>query len=286
MKHIQNITWLVVAMGLLNSCKKDSTAAVPPPLSVANCVLKSEATSLVGNEKTFEYQYDQNGNPKEVKIYNRFGGLISTCRVGSNTVTWNNNPQTEGWDRETNTVYQTSDIFTGFPAKASVSFREDLITQVNVWTYFFFYDAKGRLITVGEQTDNVPGDWEYDLNISYDKNDNVTSLQYVWTTGPREPIPPITVKKYDDKPTPYAGVKGWQFLNVNFAWNNYDPEPLITALSKNNPLDYTMGAGADKWERNMVYTYNEAGFPIERKNTNKHEGGEYTFLQTFAYDCQ
>ena len=170
--------------------------------------------------------------------------------------------------------------------KGYVSVDDGDTLRVHYYTYFFFYDNKDRLMTIGEQTDYILGDWEYDLHIYYNDQDNVTAIQYEWTTGPNQVIPPITVSAYDDKPTPYAGIKQWPFLNINFAWDNYDPEPVFTALSKNNPLDYSMGSGADLFTRKMVYTYNDDGFPIERKNTNKNVNGEYTFLQTFSYDCK
>lgn len=170
---------------------------------------------------------------------------------------------------------------------ASVSIDDGDTLRVNYYTYFFFYNAKGQLIKVGEQTDYIVGDDEYDLNIYYNEQGNVSALQYEWTTGPRQVIPAITVTAYDDKPTPYAAIKAMPFLMIDYSWNNYDPEPILTALSKNNPLDYDLGrTGPDIFTRKMVYTYNPEGFPTERKNTNKNVNGEYTFLQTFSYTCK
>jgi hypothetical protein len=159
-------------------------------------------------------------------------------------------------------------------------------TLVNYYTYSFFYNAKNQLEKVSEQTSNIVGDWEYDLSINYNDQGNVQALQYKTTSGPNQVIPPVSVTAYDDKPTPYAGIRSWPFLMINFAWNNYDPEPLLTALSKNNPLNYSTGTGASLFTRAMAYTYNSDGFPTERKNTNKNASGEYTFLQTFSYDCK
>ncbi len=138
---------------------------------------------------------------------------------------------------------------------------------------------------VKQQTPQVAGDFEYDLTIIYNDKDNVTSLQYELTTGPRT-VTVITVAAYDDKPNPYAALKSWKFLATRFVWDNYDPEPILTALSKNNPFDYTLGQTPNQWNRRMIYLYNGDGFPIERKNTNQSPNGtKSTFVQTFAYNC-
>lgn len=282
MKNYLNISLTaLIAATILFSCKKTPVAPAPPAGTQAKCVIKTETTALSGNGKNFEYQFDGKGN---LIVVNVVGVSAGVYEIGSNTITKNytylNKPAF------TSIRYETSDITTGLPARAFVSINDGDITRVNYYTYFFFYNANNQLIKVGEQRDYVIGDREYDLNIFYNAQGNVSGFQYEWTTGPREIIPPVTVTAYDDKPTPYAGVKGWRFFMINFAWDNYDPEPILTALSKNNPLNYTTGTGANVFKREMVYTYNSDGFPIERKNTNKNANGEYTFLQTFAYNCK
>ena len=177
-------------------------------------------------------------------------------------------------------VYEGS-IFNALPVKLHVSITEQGITRTDIFTYFFFYDNKDRLIKIGEQTDHVIGDYEYDLSIFYDERDNVTALKYEFTTGPGT-VTTIAANGYDDKPNPFAGVKGWPFL-MHAAWDNYDPEPLFTALSKNNPLGFTMPDGL---KRTMNYTYNDKGFPLKRINTNTNASGIYSFEETFDYQCQ
>jgi len=165
-----------------------------------------------------------------------------------------------------------------------VSINDGQITTVKYETYFFFYNDKDQLIKVGQQTDNIKGDWEYDLDIYYNDQGNVTGLQYKWTTGPNQIIPPVTVTAYDDKPNPYAGVKAWRFMSAN--WNSSDPASIIIALSNNNPLGFSTGSGSSLFKREMVYQYNDKGFPVERKNTNTNSGGQYTFLETYSYNCK
>ena len=280
-KYLKLILVTLLSTGILFSCKKSSTTTTTPITTQAKCVVKTETTALSGNGKNFEYQFDGKEN---LIVINVVGVSAGVYEIGSNTVT--KNYTYLGKPAFTSTRYETSDITTKLTARAFVSINDGDITRVNYYTYFFFYNNNNQLIKVGEQTDYVIGDWEYDLNIFYNAQGNVSGFQYEWTTGPRDVFPPIIVTAYDDKPTPYAGVKGWRFFMINFAWDNYDPEPILTALSKNNPLNYTTGTGANVFKREMVYKYNSDGFPIERKNTNKNVNGEYTFLQTFAYNCK
>lgn len=46
------------------------------------------------------------------------------------------------------------------------------------------------------------------------------------------------VDGHDNHSTPYAGVKGYKYLMSN--WDNSDPGPIITALSKNNPTRFRL----------------------------------------------
>jgi hypothetical protein len=257
---------------ILGGCSKDKALA---PLKTSNCVLQSEATTLIGNDATWTYEYDQDGNPKVITKMNRYGGVENKVEIvfDGTIITRSNAILKTGYDAA---------IMLALPTKADVSITMGGVEQRNYWSYFFFYDAKGRLVKVGEQTNNVTNDHEYDLTITYDDNDNVTQLFYERTTGPRDPIPTVKVSGYDDKPSPYTGVKSYKFLMNNYNWDNYDPGYILQALSANNPLDYTVG----DFTRTMSYKYNEHGFPTECLNTNQNANGTATFLQTFSYLCK
>jgi hypothetical protein len=272
-KYIKTILLTFVITSMLISCGKDKT---PPNAAIADCLIKTAVVSS-SNSASAEYIFDSNNNLSSVKE------LPSgrTVNIGSNTVT-NNYTYLDrpAWNL---IKYDVSDITQELPVMAFVSINDGQITTVNYETYFFFFDDKDQLVKVGQQTDNIKGDWEYDLDIYYNTQGNVTGLQYKWTTGPNQVIPPVTVTAYDDKPNPYSGVKAWRFISAN--WNSSDPASIITALSKNNPLNYSMGSGSSLFKREMVYQYNDKGFPIERKNTNTSATGQYTFLETFSYNC-
>ena len=272
--------FMLVLFGILSSCDKDSTANITPPNipnpPTASCYIKT----VTNTGFTTSYEFDSNNNLSTIKGPTAY----RITNIGSNTVTYNyitSSLSLPGWR---SVKYEASDIKTQFPAKAFVSTNDGQTTTVNYETYFFFYNTKNQIIKVGQQTDNIIGDWEYDLDIFYNEQGNVTALQYKWTTGPNIILPPITVTGYDDKPNPYSAIKGLPFINANL--NSSDPASIIIPLSKNNPLNYTSGSGADIFKRQMTYQYNEKGFPTERKNVNKNGNSpEYTFFETFTYNC-
>ena len=104
------------------------------------------------------------------------------------------------------------------------------------------------------------------------------------STGPRDNITIITVAAYDDKPNPYSTIPYWKFI-LPQRWNNSEPEPLIVALSQNNPLDLNYN---NITSRTMSYTYNEKGFPITKTYVNKNiqTGATSTFNETYSYTCK
>jgi hypothetical protein len=177
------------------------------------------------------------------------------------------------------TVFDRS-IFDELPTKADTAITEGGITKTKVSTHFFVYDSKQRLVTVGQQTDFVLGDHEYDLTITYDDRDNAIALSYEFTTGPRSKVT-IAATGYDDNPNPFTAIEHWYHL-MHAGWDNYDPEPIFTALSKNNLLGFTLPNGV---KREVTYAYNGHGYPIQRTQTNINGADRYSFDETFVYQC-
>lgn len=268
--------------GFLTGCKKGGGSGTPGPgPGTATCAPAGETTTLIGNEASWQYQYDSKGNIAKIIKLNKYGQQEIVTEVFSDKII----RTTSGAIIRTN---YNANIFEALPSQAQVSLTiNGGAEQTNYYTYSFSYDSKKRLSKIVEHTASVPNDKEWELIITYNDKDNVTKLQYGWTTHPTEPVTAISVVAYDDKPNPYAAVKYYKFLMNNYAWDNYDPEPVLTALSSNNPLDYTLNAGNPlQFKRTMTYTYNEHGFPTERVNTNKNSSGEATFKQTFSYNCK
>ena len=278
-KIIFPISFPIVIL-LLGGCSKTTTPATP---GVAACQLKTESTTLPGNNATYEYGYDGKGKITTIKKF--IGGiyhvLSDSILIGDKTVVRYFKYGSPNFNRVQTTEYNQSFV-DGMPTEAQVSLQEDAITHTNINHYFFFYDSKNRLNKVGQQTDHVNGDSEYDLSIGYDNADNVTTLSYAWTTGPNT-ITTIAAWGYDDKPTPFASIKNWYFF-MHANWDNYDPEPIFTALSKHNPLGYTL---PDGFKRTMSYVYNDKGFPAKRMNTNTNSSGAVgAFEETFDHQCK
>lgn len=278
--YLKVMLFTVILSSILSSCEKDATVSLNPPNIPnpprASCFIKT----VTNTGFTTTYEFDNNNNLSTIK-----GPTADRItNIGSNTITSNyitSSLSLPGWR---SIIYEASNITTQFPSKAFVSINDGQITTVNYETYFFFYNTKNQIIKVGQQTDNILGDWEYDLDIYYNEQGNVSALQYKWTTGPNIILPPVTVTAYDDKPNPYSAIKGLPYINAN--WNSSDPASIITALSKNNPLNYTSGSGSDIFKRQMTYQYNEKGFPTERKNVNRNGSStDYTFFETFTYNC-
>lgn len=279
MKKNTLFTFLLFFVFIFDGCKKDTTPGLAPNQEA--CKPKTESTNLSGNNAIYEYTYNTAG---KINGINKFIG--GGYNVLQDSFAIFDHTTVHYYSGGTNPVIVSTEYDGNFndgllPSKAQVAFEEKGITQTDINSYLFFYDTKKRLIKVSEQTKNVVGDWEYDLTITYNNQDNVTALSYENTTGPKG-ISTITATGYDDKPSPYSGIKSYPFF-MHAAWNNYDPEPLFTALSKNNPLGYTM---PDGFKREMTYIYNDKGFPTQRMNTNTNISGTYSFIETYGYQCQ
>ena len=263
----------------VQSCKKNDTLA-PGVAAQAKCTIKSETNDLIGNEAFWEYTFNDKGNLSVIKQFNPSGTLQATTTVGEIDLSYRS-PGVQ-------TYYAyNANIHSGNPTLLNISsINSSGVSTPDHTTFTFFYDAKKRLIKVSQKTNNITTDNEWDMSIAYNDKDNVTSLSYQFTTGPRTTFV-TTVAGYDDKPNPYAAISSWKYLSVHFAWDNYDPQPIISALSRNNPLDYTLGTVPNQWKRAIFYTYNRDGFPISVLNTNTSPAGSTgSFPQTFVYNCR
>jgi YD repeat-containing protein len=178
------------------------------------------------------------------------------------------------------THFQGGGALDGFPTRSEIAVTEGAITRTNTDSYYYFYDGQDRLEIVGRQSDHIVGDYEYDLEITYDDRSNAAALSYVFTTGPRQRLT-IAASGYDDKPNPFVGIPFW-YRVMHAAWDNYDPDPVFTALSKNNLLGFTLTDGT---RRETAYTYDANGYPTSRRHTNTNASGSVTFDETFEYVC-
>lgn len=275
---------LLCSVLLVGGCTADKTpglASDPEPDRVV-CKVKSESTTLTSNHATYEYTYGPGGHVSKIEKYigDNYHVLQDLIEVGSNSTVNHHNLDYPAGSNVITTKFENGGIFDGFPTRAEVAITEKGITLTNRVAYFFYYDAKNRLSKVGKQTDFVKGDHEYDLTFSYNDQDNVIGMSYEFTSGPRSKVT-VEASGYDDKPNPFVGIEHW-YRVMHVDWDHNDPEPIFTALSKNNLLGF---AQADGTKRATAYAYNEHGFPIKRTHTNTSATGSASFEETFEYQC-
>jgi hypothetical protein len=273
------ILFRLTALSALFFCACGKPAPAPTTPGTASCLPLTESTNFNAGYTTYTYSYNPDATLASVSYppVNVAIGYSSTSLTKPASVR-------AGLTDSVNTYYNAN-IFTGLPTGASQWITLDGITQSDYWNYTFAYDAKSRLVQVLETTPHIATDWEYKLTIFYNDQDNVTSLKYESTTGPNASTV-ITATGYDDKPSPYTGIKNWQ-LYMHAGWDNYDPGPIFEALSKNNLLGFDSSGDPDRI-RTITYTYNDKGFPLSRTNTNKKlsDGSTYSFVETYTYQCQ
>jgi len=263
-------------LSILLSCKKTDTTLTQA--SQVTCQLTTISSNFAGSNTNATYEYNKDG--KLIGIKNYLSNILQNTSTLDEYNIQSSYTSSAGFPMVQTIVYEGGSIFSDqLPTKASVAMQEGLITHTDVFTYYFYYDNKSRLTKVSEETINVVGDWEYDVEIVYNDQDNVTAMKYTWTTGPNTSTT-IPASGYDTKPSPYSGLRTWKYL---VSWNNSDPTALFAQLSKNNPLGFLDG----DWTRTMTYTYNEHGYPLIRTNVQTVKGSADTakWTETFGYSC-
>lgn len=270
-KNILNAA-LLLCICIFSACDKSSTSPSTP--ATAKCKPLIESSNFNGGNVTYTYTYNTDGTIANIK-YPPYNMVI---KYTGTSLTYP--ARTTGFTDSSNTGY-TGNIYTGSPTTATQFVTIDGITIRNYMIFNFSYDSKNRLTKVIQTTPNVANDAEYQLTIIYNDQDNVSQLKYESYNGPAFLVA-INATGYDDKPSPYTGIKNWH-LFMHAGWNNYDPAPIFEALSKNNPLGFN---GDVSVTRAMAYTYNDNGYPIKRVNTNTNSSGTSTFEEIYTYQCE
>ena len=282
MKKIIQLHILLIAILLFAGCKKNTTPATPA--NDAACKPTSMVTTvLMGTPETYNYTYDAEGKLSGIKKFpTAFPYAIKDSTVVSDL---GKTSYTHYSAYPVETYTHWGSYYNQLPPDATISFTEQGVTTRDAYNFKFTYDAKNRLTRIIETTPNITGDYEYDLGFSYDNNDNVSVISQIYWTGPIAPPYLIYPTGYDDKPTPYAGVKNWYLIMLRglIPYDMNDPQTILTGLSKNNPLGYTSSSNNNK---TIAYTYNDKGFPLKRKNTQINPNGStYYFEETYTYQC-
>lgn len=245
----------------------------------ATCRVVRESTTFAGQKVYWEYEYGDNGLPTLITSFTG-GGPSVVAEVGDLEVVKTNVAN----DVVVATEYDAV-LSSYLPTFGAVSVTIDDVTTVNWRIYAYEYDDKGRIASVIEGSPYVANDWEWTMDVTYDDRDNVTELYSYFTTGP-DTFTSFTVSAYDDHPTPYASMRGpWRFIQGTFSYDTPEIVPLITSMSANNPLDYTVsGVYGVSTSSAISYTYDATGFPA----TSHHElygFKDSQYDQTYSYEC-
>ncbi|HYG20037.1 MAG TPA: hypothetical protein VD816_13960 [Ohtaekwangia sp.] len=249
-------------------CGEDDEQSPGTPFN--DCVPLQFVSHMPGNYATYDLTYT-GGRP--VKVTNANAYFV----VSTRTVTYDGDAIIKVTEAGEEHTVETTYHFAGgnLPVKSDVT-----LDGAFIWSFFFEYSGD-KLTKVVYATPHLDTDWEWQLVITYNGNDDVTKLDYEFLTGPSAGSHAITtVASYDDHPNPYAKLPMWKFM-MNRSWDNYDPEVLLVALSRHNPMDYTFAT----WTRAYTYTYNAEGFPTERVVTTTTAGGTSSFNEVFTYAC-
>ncbi len=246
MKKVYPLLMLVYFIAIFTSCTKDNISNTTP--TTAKCKPLTESINFNAGNVTYTYSYNTDGTlanisypPNNMAV--NYNAAFITYPARTTTLT-----------NSLNTAYDAN-IYKGLPTKATQFLILDGITYRNYMVFTFSYDLKNRFAKIIETTPNVANDVEYQLTIIYNDQDNVSQLKYESYNGPAFLVA-INAMGYEDKPSPYSGIKNWH-LSMHAGWNNYDPAPILEALSKNNLLGSNItgdGVNASTVSRTMAYT--------------------------------
>ena len=123
----------------------------------------------------------------------------------------------------------------------------------------FFYNSDSRLVSVhGEDTVS------WTMSVTYNARGNVEQLKYDVSGGfyPTYNVI-VSVDEYDEHPNPYTKLYAWAHL-VPEGWSHFFYPNMIYALSRNNPLRYSIKMdGQPHGGGSYSYTYNDRNFPAD-----------------------
>jgi hypothetical protein len=290
--------FLFTVLIILYGCGKPSDNPTPPIVSPTGCVLASDVDETLGLRN---FEYDDKGLLTKVTAPNYFYGT---------------------WVR-TITPIKVNDVFTGYNAVYDYSGGSgniydgdpEFIHELSVADSLsqFKYDAKKRLVSIlvptpanGYYKDTFFTIFRYELNFTYDDNDNVTQVKIVKDYQEKINVPgsgesridymQITDEElsitYDDKPSPYIAIsKYWKFIGGDFLhfkiyslnmlrfWAYYSG-----VLSKNNPVTMTgklitSSPVPGNVSGTLTYQYNEKRLPVNQALNGSS-------INSFTYSCK
>ncbi|MCR8557850.1 hypothetical protein KXD93_09370 [Mucilaginibacter sp. BJC16-A38] len=313
---------LVTGSVLINlyGCGKPSNNPTPPVVNVSACTIASDVDQALGLRN---FEYDDKGLLTKMTGPNYYYGPFVRTIIPAKAI---DAYPTESVDGQGNHYYGTINIAytysggSGNIYDGNPQFMHQLFTGSNSGTsiktdslYQFNYDdAKKHLTSVLIATNGSKGAdgftlFRYELNFTYDANDNVTQVKilydyerkfYAPQTGEtridyQQTSDELLNITYDDKPSPYTAIsKYWKFIGEDFSgFIAYNLDKLrfwigrCAILSKNNPVKITGklitvgGQPAATINSTITYQYNEKNFPVSAALDGSG-------INSFAYNCK
>jgi hypothetical protein len=303
-------------------CGKPSNNPTPPVVNIAACTIASDVDEALGLRN---FEYDDKGLLIKMTgpnyYYGPFVRTITSAKAVDAYPTSSVDGQGNHYNGTINIAYSytggSGNIYDGNPEFMHQVFKsssEPLGISSDSLYQFKYDDAKKHLTSVlivvpfsGYKDAN--GFWliRYELNFTYDANDNVTQVKIVYDFERKISVPQTGESRYDylqtsdealnitydDKPSPYAAIsKYWKFIGNDFSgFEAYNLDKVrfwagrCAILSKNNPVKITgklittNGAAAAEVNAILTYQYNEKNFPV----TVAMNGAG---INSFSYNCK
>jgi len=283
LKLLSTAGLLAASILIVSSCSKSGSGSPGPAPAKGTCSLVQEVSTDPRDSYHTEFEYNSDGELTDVKRFFRNSTALDwSIKAENSTSVFYNSYNRSSYIGKYNGLIRHN------PASSVRSLIDHQGNQLDrIEAFSYLYDYKGRLVRVQQSTPIYSDDNEYSLEISYDDNDNVTKLYYYFSTGPRDQTSVVLVSGYDKNPSPYSGIKGWPFIMFQSGWNSWNSLLVVASLSKNNPLqvDINPSAGYFSTHQTLSYTYNDNGYPTERKLHTKGGSVDEIYLCNFNYKC-
>jgi len=322
--RIYNPVLAAVFMGLLfialYGCRKPSNIPNPIVVNPTGCAIASDIDQALGVRN---FEYDDKGILTKMTGPNYYYGPFVRTITSAKAVDAYPSASVDGngnhYYGNINITYSytggSGNIYDGNPG-----FMHELFTATNPPNTFkkdslyqFLYDdAKKHLTTVllaGSGSTDAQGFvlFRYELNFTYDANDNVTQAKIIYDWSKKTTVYPggesridykqtsdeLLTVTYDDKPSPYTAIsKYWKFIGEDFSgFGAYNLDKLrfwagrCAIMSKNNPvkitgkLTTTGGAAPVDINATLTYQYNDKNLPVSMAINGSG-------VNAFTYNCK
>ncbi|GAA3983038.1 hypothetical protein [Mucilaginibacter dorajii] len=306
----------------LYGCGKPSDNPTPPVVNISACTIASDVDQALGLRN---FEYDDKGLLTKMTGLNYYYGPFVRTITSAKAVDAYPTSSVDGlgnhYNGTINITYNytggSGNIYDGNPEFMHQIFKgsNQPSAIISDSLYQFKYDdAKKHLTSVliavpfgGYKDANGFALFRYELNFTYDANDNVTQIKIVSDLVRKVNVPQSGESRidylqtsdellnitYDNKPSPYTAIfKYWKFIGNDFSgFGAYNLDKVrfwagrCAILSKNNPVKITgklittNGAAAADINSTLTYQYNDKDFPI----TVALDGSG---INSFTYNCK